>query len=587
MSTADLHSEWARLLIGVLARAGIEQAVISPGSRSTPLVVAALRCAGLKINTCYDERSAGYFALGQARITNKPSLLICTSGTAGAHYLPAIVEAHYGRIPLLALTADRPPELRERGANQTIDQRQLFGSHVNAWVDIGMPDADPAALAGLARTAYRLVALSRAPVAGPVHVNAPFRKPLEPVSTGGEGALRSLVTGLLGAQAPELFTGAKEPESGAIERVAEILEKSASGIIVAGPAPIAQREGFAPALALADRLRFPLLVEAPSQWRFRGAGPLQGRIDGFDTLFQSDLCKQLARADVVVQLGSTPTSEGLRRYVEECPASRQINVCAHLWNDAENRAEVLVHSDVSAFVRGMLAALGPGTGRSGPLFAQLGAANERVWQGVGHVLDQHGSALSEGAVASVVVSSLPEDSVLVVGNSLAVRQVDVFAPAASADVDVVCQRGTSGIDGLISGAAGAASVGAKVTTLLTGDLSFLHDLNGLALTRTLTTPLVIVVINNNGGRIFEHLRVKDSVLTTAQLEQGWIMPHGLALVHAAHLFGLRYRKPDSVGALRHAVKEAQDHAGATVVEIRVPEHGALADLTALRNTGGW
>jgi 2-succinyl-5-enolpyruvyl-6-hydroxy-3-cyclohexene-1-carboxylate synthase len=307
----NLLTVWSQLLFDSLAAAGVTQVIVSPGARSTPFVLAAAAHPRLRLHDVIDERTAAFFALGQARVTGMPSLLLRTSGSAAAHYLPGVISDESG-VPLLIVTADRPTELLHVAANQTIDQRLLFEGYARRVVDVGAPDAAPSALRGLRRLAAQAVALARAPRPGVVHLNLRARKPLEPASaTSPEAwALEAQVRSLMGHPLPRVSEAHVAPDDNAIATLARRCVGTRRGLIVAGPAPAHQALARDAVRALVEETGFPLLAEAASQLRFTGmtsatAMPL---IDGADWLYRlpaadrvaPDLIPNSARRDVWV-----------------------------------------------------------------------------------------------------------------------------------------------------------------------------------------------------------------------------------------------------------------------------------------------
>jgi len=311
--SSALLTEWSRLLLGTLARAGVEHIVLSPGSRSTPFAWAALREPKLTCHSLWDERVAAFFALGQARLSGRPSLLLCTSGTAAANYFPALLEASLARVPVLVLTADRPFELQHSAAPQTADQTKLFGDAARAFFELGGPDAAPSALAGVVRSVAHAVARTRFPDPGPVHLNARARKPLEPNAAvdAASVALRDAVDSLL-AQGPTVT--ARVTAHADVSRLAQACAETARGLIVVGPHSAHEPEAAVQLARLAAITGYPLLCEGTSQLRFfSGAAPEAARIDAFEWLLHSARLREPLRPDLLLSFGSPPTSGAYER----------------------------------------------------------------------------------------------------------------------------------------------------------------------------------------------------------------------------------------------------------------------------------
>ncbi len=569
---SNLHLAWARLFVHAVAAAGVTDAVLSPGSRSTPLAIALAGEPRLRLHVVVDERTAAFFALGQARVTGRPTLLACTSGTAGAHYLPAVIEAAQSFVPLLVVTADRPWELYDAAAPQTIDQVKLFGAFVRHHAELGLPDAAPSALRAVPRIAAQAVALSLGPTPGPVHVNARFRKPLDPVAAPAAEPWQPLVDALLvrGAPAVHAPSPASAPDAATITAIAQRIARAERGLIVCGPAPLAQADARCAVLALARRTGFPLLAESTSQIRFGGDRAGVVECGAFDAVLRSPAFRAGPAPDLVLQLGAPPTSSAYAELCSSAPSAARVVVAPHGWNDPQGDAAALVFADPGALAEALVAQL-PAREPSAwsRAFGLAGARADRIAAGA-----SSGPALDEGAIARALVTSCPEGALLAVGNSTPVRDLDVFCPPSPRALRVAHQRGASGIDGLVSGAAGAASVSAGPVALLLGDLSLLHDLGGLALLARIDTPLVVVVVQNGGGRIFDQLPIARAV-DADFFERCFATPQSVRFEPAAAAFGVPYARAETPAALDEALATAWARRGATLIEaVAAPLEGA-------------
>lgn len=570
-SAAHLIGEWARLVMATLLEAGVRDVWVSPGSRSTPFTWQAEQTPGLTLRAVVDERSAAFLALGQARATGRPSALLCTSGTAAAHYFPAIIEASLAHLPLVVLTADRPPEAQHAGASQTIDQLKLYGDHARAFFDLGPPDSAPAALAGVRRAVSQAVACSRGPVPGPVHLNLRARKPLEPAAprAPAEHALSAQVSALL-ARPSLRFAPTQALANDAVLAAARTLSSAASGAIVVGPLP-----AFGPSLAepiarLARLTGFPVLAEAASQVRFELAEhelacPL------FDWLLSADVPSALP--DVVLQLGQTPTSSAFERWAARVPT--RVVLAQHGLPDALGSAALVASGDLEGGLAALIAELERQQHRAKPseFSAQFCEAHARCEHLAAAALAEPAELMQEGAAVKSVVQALPDGALLALGNSLPIRDVDAYV-ARAAELRVTSQRGAAGIDGLVSGAIGSA-LGARVPTLLLlGDVSLLHDLGGLAAAGLVTVPLVLAVVDNQGGRIFDQLPVAELYRAQPAASRLWHTPPELDLERAAALFGLSYAAPTTPNEIRAAVTSALRRPGVTLLQLRVAPDSA-------------
>ncbi len=557
-----------------LAASGVRHAVIAPGSRSTPLALALDRTEGLRSWLHLDERAAGYFALGLARQLHEPVAIVTTSGTAAANLHPAIAEASLSRVPLIALTADRPPELRDTGANQTIEQHGLYGRHVRWFAELPVPDGSPGLEAHAQRSAARAVAVAAGPPAGPVHLNVPLREPL--IEPGWEAALEASIAPPVAVSAP--------PTRDASVAAALLLEAASGrdGLIFCGPA-----NGDLPARAitrLAAALGWPILADPLSGLR-AGAHPLTHVVEAYDALLRSTrfASDPGTRPEVVLRFGAAPTTRPLLEYLAGLEGVPQLAVDAPGgWRDADATVSAMLWADPAALCEAAVAALSArhpsafrGTpddparsaARSAPdrafpeRWTNANAAARRALGEAIAALDEPFEGMPPGALAS----ALPDGATLVAGNSMPVRDLDSFFPASSRRIRIVGTRGASGIDGVVSAAVGAAAAGEGPVAVLVGDLSFLHDLNGLWPLRAHGLSLLVVLVNNDGGGIFHFLPQREQA--SAQFEDWFGTPHGLDFEGAIGAFGGRLLRP-ALGEWREAIGGALAAPGLTVLELR-------------------
>ncbi len=577
MAPGNLQAEWARLLLTSLVDAGVSDAVVSPGSRSTPFVLAAAQHPKLRVVDIIDERSAAYFALGQARVTGRPTLLIATSGTAGANYFPAVVEAGAARVPVVVLTADRPVELVACGANQTIDQIKLYGGHAREFFDLGAPDATPRALRALRRVASQAVFASRHPSPGAVHLNVRARKPLEPgvAESQPELELVGQVDGLLARPVPVPIAPRLMPESGAIEELAKVCLRSRRGLIVCGPAPLSQAGDRSLIAELARRTGYPLLREAASQVRFcseLNAGDLV-TVDSFDALLQCQRFRETVSPQLILQIGAFPVSAAWARYLASYPECRHWVLGSGAWSDAQSTASELLFADLDLILARLTTRLRPHSQKS-DWSALWSRADAVARDAIELELAAGKDGLSEGRIARALAGALPAGSLMALGNSLPIREMNTYGLGGEADFRIWSQRGASGIDGVLSGVFGAASRWLHRVALFVGDVSFLHDLSGLHAARHVEVPVVIVVAQNHGGRIFEQLPLARHSAAREDMFGHWTTPHDLDLAPAAALYGLDYQRVEALSELEQALVAGFERTGVTVIEAVVPPHGA-------------
>lgn len=485
----------------VLARLGIEHVVISPGSRSTPLTLAAAKNPKLETLVILDERTAGFIALGIAKRSRKPVALVCTSGTAAANYHPAVIEASLSGTPLLVLTADRPPELRDCSAGQTIDQIKLFGSSVRLFAEMSLPELLPERLAYLRQSLVHAVDRAVQIHPGPVHLNFPFREPLLALTNA-----EPVVDANSLEQAATVVTRVTEAVSigGALDTVAiERLSSHRKGIIVVGD--INPRGGdveFATAVALlSQKLGWPVLADVLNPLRGH-ADELSGLVCHYDRHLRAATDAVELKPTAVLQIGALPTSKVLRTWLQKIDATHFLLVDRPFNSDPLHRIATVLHGDVS----GLADQIKPLHGDSEWLSAWT-HLEARATADVNARLEPLES-LFEGKAAWLLSQQVPAGSSVFLASSMSVRYAEWFWCVGSPAGSIYANRGANGIDGTLGTAVGVAHRGSP-TILLTGDLAFLHDTNALLAAKDLRGSLTVVLINNNGGGIFEHLPVAN------------------------------------------------------------------------------
>ncbi|MBP1986671.1 2-succinyl-5-enolpyruvyl-6-hydroxy-3-cyclohexene-1-carboxylic-acid synthase [Halolamina salifodinae] len=577
MTAPNRNTLWARALVDELARNGVTAACVSPGSRSTPLTVAFAEHEEIRVFSHLDERAAAYFALGRARRTGEVTPLVCTSGTAAANYHPAILEADQSRVPLLALTADRPPELRDSGANQTADQEKLYGDAVRWYKDLPEPEAEARKLRSLRTTVTRALAEAEGTDPGPVHLNCPFRKPLEPVEVpedvpedletlaaegresdgsaapaGGAGGVGQ------GSSVPafvERRQGTPELPDHEIRAVAEDLGVE-RGLIVAGPADPHEVDPEA-VVALAHATGFPILADPLSGLRFGGHTRVAPVLGGYDAYLDEAVTSDWPDPEAVLRVGASPTSKPLRKYLARIGAQQMVVDPAGKWREAEFTASDLVVADPSRLSEALSRVVtGPDSADWRALWAD---AEQTHWDAV----DAH-EDLFEGGIVADAVAEAPEPTTLFVSNSMPVRDLDRFTQPSPDAVTALGNRGVSGIDGITSTALGAGSATTDHLTLVIGDLAYYHDMNGLLAVARCEVDATIVLINNDGGGIFHMLPIESfNPPFTGQFKT----PHGIDFEPSTDLYGLDYEQVESRNGFVDAYSAAVASEGTTVVEV--------------------
>uniref|UniRef100_UPI00404B5301 2-succinyl-5-enolpyruvyl-6-hydroxy-3- cyclohexene-1-carboxylic-acid synthase n=1 Tax=Cephaloticoccus sp. TaxID=1985742 RepID=UPI00404B5301 len=529
----NTNTLWASVLVETLVRCGVKQAVISPGSRSTPLTMALVRHEQIEAIPVLDERSSAFFALGLARQHGKTVVLVCTSGTAGANYFPAVIEARESGVPLLVLTADRPAEMRACASGQTIDQQKLFGSQVGHYHELALPESKLERLAYLRQTVAHACARTVQPQQGPVHLNVPFRDPLAPIEDNATVGLDHSIT-------DEFFSHLEGVGSGGISTT-KLWQRaiSARGLIVAGPEIPADHAGYAKAVGkLASQLGWPILADGVSPLRHHPAGKAVV-VTTYDTILRNEKVARDLVPRYVLCLGDWPTSKVLRRWLEQSGAEVVLVTQRHDNRDALHGRTRQICAPVESLVAKI---------KGKPLdgYAQ---GWQRLETMARSGLTQRARAtpgIFEGEVIAALADALPKATPVYVASSMPIRDVEYFWPAGRQGCRFYFNRGANGIDGTLSTALGIAH-GNQSSVLLTGDLAFLHDANGLLIRPKFTGSLTVVLINNAGGGIFEHLPIAQF---DPPFEEYFATPQSVdfALLCGAH--GVSHHQVRSLSQLR-------------------------------------
>ena len=545
----------AAVIVDELIRQGVAHAVLSPGSRSAPLAMALHADRRICLHVRIDERSAGFFALGLAKASRAPVVVACTSGTAAANLHPAVVEADLAGVPLLILTADRPPELRGTGANQAIDQLGLYGGAVRWFCEVGTPDAVPDAQTYWRSLTSRAVAeacgrLGRAP--GPVHANLAFREPLTPngdeVAAGGRAAGRPWTH----TDAPELA-----PSQAVADGLARDVSGAARGLLVIGDTTADPQ----PLLGLAEALAWPVLAEPQS-----GARTGDQAITTYDLLLRDDAFAEAYRPDLVLTVGKVALSKTLLARLG--PDMRQILVDPHGdWLDPRRALSQIITADPAQLATAVTARLAPRDDRSW-LDGWLDA-ERRVRTAVDEALDAE-DVPSEPRTARDLAALVPHGSVLTVASSMPVRDLNTFM-AARQGLRIAGNRGASGIEGFCSTALGVAAAHDGPAFALAGDLSLLHDQNGLLPVPGSLPDLVLVVVNNDGGGIFNFL----PYTADPSFETVFGTPHGVDFARLAAGLGVGHRRLERAADLGALLATSQAAGGVQLIEVRTNRHANL------------
>ena len=558
---ANLNHLWATLVIEELVRSGVVTYCIAPGSRSAPLTVAVARHNRASGIVHFDERGAAFHALGYGRATNTPAAIVTTSGSALANVWPAVVEASLDHVPLLVLSGDRPPELQDAGANQTMDQVKFFGGFVQWAASLPCPSTsiDPAMVL---TTVDQAVSRCRGPVRGAVHINFMLREPLAP--TGEHACFDSYLTPVRrwtesGRPYTQFGSAVVHPTRELLNDISAAVGFGTRGIVVAGRlAGSAERRAVS---GLAASLGWPLLPDITSGLRLDSTA--RTAVHRYETLLGSEAFMQRHPVDTVLQIGGRLTSKRLLKRLESGAPEHYVLIDDQPErHDPAHRVTQRHRLPVTTFceaLRGIVGAVGDaGWLESWQTASELAEARFNA------VLSQR-HAVSEPGIAWFVSRCIGAGEGLFLASSMPIRDMGTYGCARDEPVEVGANRGASGIDGTIAAAAGFARGLGKPVTLVTGDLAMLHDLNSLGLLRSLETPMVIVLLNNDGGGIFSFLPIVE---ISDVFEDYFGTPHGMTFEHAAALFGLDYARPSTIDEFVADYESARRRSGATLIEVQ-------------------
>ncbi len=527
-------------LVDTWLQSGVRHAVISPGSRSTPMALALVARSDLDVHIFHDERSASFAAIGIGRATGRPAVVLCTSGTAAAEFHAAVVEAHQDEVPMIVITADRPPELRDVAAAQTIDQTRLFGPAVRLFADPGVPDG---AVSHTWRPlAHRAFSMAMGPRPGPVHLNLPFREPL----VGEPGPLPA-AREFLDFRGRSLLDGAD------LTVLATRMDRH-RGVIVAG------RGSHLAILSLAADLGWPVLADQRSGIRT----PHPNVVGAFDEVLRHERFGRDHVPEIVLHVGAPLSSKVTTQWLWAAPAFHVQIHATNAWIDPEHLIDCHVQVDPEQFANAMIGRMVGATNT--PWLQRWRRAGNRALETIDKVLDAHAEP-TEPQIARDVVAAMPAGAALVVSSSMPIRDVEWYA-AARDGLEVHANRGANGIDGVVSTAVGVALANrTRSVGLLIGDVAFLHDSSGLLGLAERGVNLTIVVVDNNGGGIFSFLPQRSTVDANL-FERLWGTPHGVSIPGLAGLHGIPAWSIDTAADLLPAVRRAAETAGPTLLHVR-------------------
>jgi len=567
---------WTESFANELVSAGVKYVCISPGSRNTPLTLAFANNKNIKSYVLVDERSCAFFALGLAKSSNSPVALVCTSGTATAEFYPAIIEAYQHRVPLIVCTADRPPELLDVGANQTINQNNLYKNHIRWFIDLGLPEPTVRRLIHIKSTARRAVYESFVRSKGPVHLNFPFRKPFEPEFHTDEIEKDIIDFAKKNGDKKKNIFDNEETKNVQDEKwfkeIGAQLLTNRKGLIIAGPENY--NLDFSRNVAkLANHLSYPILADGCSNIRF-GNHNKELIISNFDAFLRSESFVKKIKPDFILHFGRTITSKALDIFLENCNAPRYMINDYGDWFDPSNKSLAAFDCKPFLFCERINEFLEDSNfQREKTDWVDTFLNADKVTEKVKTKIIDKSVPLNEPGITSEILNLLPDDVQVMISNSMPVRDFDYFASKSDKKLTIFDNRGASGIDGITSTALGIKSGSNKPTVLITGDLAFYYDVNGMLAASKYSIPLTIVLINNNGGGIFGVLPISKYGKV---FNDYFIAPHNLDFSHFVKAYKGNYKKVKTRDEFRSAFKNSFRKKNLTVIEIPTNSVKSLA-----------
>ncbi|MTH54405.1 2-succinyl-5-enolpyruvyl-6-hydroxy-3-cyclohexene-1-carboxylic-acid synthase [Bacillus mangrovi] len=556
MTGHDAHTKYLAGFVNEMALQGLTDAVISPGSRSTPLAILLAEHPSVQTHLQIDERSAAFYALGMAKKLRRPIVLLCTSGTAAANYFPAVIEASLSNVPLVVLTADRPHELRDVGAPQAINQNEMYGSYVKWFADAAVPEDTPF-MRRYARTlASRSYGEAAAVPMGPVHLNFPLREPLIPDLS---------LPSLWGRQEKQTYKGqaAAVADPHEAEKLAGIIRSSERGLLVCGE--LHDPEFKEAVMELSKASGFPILADPLSNLR-TGSGSKEEIIEHYDSILKNEELRDHLRPDLVIRFGAVPVSKPLFVMLRDEEEIYQVIVDQNgKWRDPALAAAEIFPVNEAQLCRQLAESIRSSKNAD---FAEEWKLANRIFRD--RVADiEEGADLFEGKVFMELSHLMPEDSQMFVGNSMPIRDADTYFGTTEKQVSIYANRGANGIDGVVSSSLGIAAASKQPTVLVIGDLSMYHDLNGLLGAKLNGVSMTIVLLNNDGGGIFSFL---PQSAEEKHFEYLFGTPAGLDYRKAAELYQTSYFKAESWESFRKCFTEYAGSEGVQIIEVPTNRH---------------
>jgi 2-succinyl-5-enolpyruvyl-6-hydroxy-3-cyclohexene-1-carboxylate synthase len=560
---------WANILVDQLAEFGVKYACISPGSRSTPLTYALAQKRKITTYPIIDERTSGFFALGLAKQTNSPVIIVTTSGTAAAELYPSIIEAYQNRVPLIICTADRPAYLRNTGANQTINQDNLFKNHIRFFHDAGLPKLKAKEIEKFKKsicTAFNIAANENR---GPVHLNFPFEKPLEPNSYTDE-----IEENIISKSLPLNISDKRKSNDirfrkNDFEKIIGLLKRNSSVLITVGPGNFSDK--FVSLLEkFSAKFAIPIFADASSGLAFK-PNRLINLVSNFDALIRSESFKKLFIPQISFHFGRTATSNNLELFLSGIKSKRfVINRYGDMFDSY--RKSVVINMREEDFIEAMIGFDFTPADKSYKNLTLLKALDEKIEEVKSSVILNSGK-INEPSILINILNAIPPNSNLMIGNSIPIRDMDFFSSSITKNINVFQNRGASGIDGVTSTALGICLKSKNPTYLITGDLAFYYDLNSLLLAKQFEIPLIVILINNNGGGIFRFLPIAEH---KDVFDKYFLTPTHLSFKAIVEAFGIDYKELKTHQDILTHIKVSNVRKKAVVFEIKTNSDYSLS-----------
>lgn len=564
---------WAETLAAQLVNAGVKYACISPGSRSTPLTYAFTTNKKIKSFAIIDERTSGFFALGLAKATNTPVVLVCTSGTAAAEFYPAIIEAFQSKIPLIICTADRPAELQNVGANQTINQNNIYKNHIRWFADAGLPQANLKRLNDIRNIAKRALVECSIKNIGPVHINFPFKEPFEPnaftdeISNGVLQLTQSVSKNSLFEDLTKNVISAKT-----LQCIFKKIKDHPKGIIVVGLDNYS-KGFFEVCHQLSVKTGFPIFADAASNMRF-SVYSKQNILANYDSYLRSDKFVRNHKPDFIMQFGRNFSSKALSNFIAECSCEKLLVNKFGDWNNSVDKLSSTVAYEPESFCKELLTTIKKNKRiKQNSNWLSSFIQIDKTASQIKHEIIDKSLFPNESRVITELLKEIPDGSNLMISNSIPIRDLDLAASLMNKKVNIFHNRGASGIDGIISTALGITKASKSKTYLLIGDLAFYYDINSLLIAQKNLIPLTIILINNNGGRIFETLPISKHKNI---FEEYFATPHNLNFSELINAFGGNYFDVKSWTDFRKILNQRTSNINFSVLEIKTDPTKSLA-----------